>query len=406
MLSQDYWEDVFNNNGFKFEDFSRENLEESNEKEDMKENENLKNKEQKILYSNMDNCSCGNILIKNSSSTLICNDCGTIRNSEDDNICDDGGGNYGGYKVLPMHRKIRIIGEDSAKYRSDLFRCGNATENELQTKRDIIFDELENIHERYLANDKITHKIEISKNNLKDVAIYYTLCIIPSNGSISNAYSTYGMVDEKDIERYTAYVHKIQNCIYQGTKKRTTLRSANKKETLAALLSYVCLSEGYTCPKSAISEIFQLEKDGFASGEKYVRFFISQKKIDLDLNISRIKPEINTLFNAIGEFFIINEETIEEYEELKKAICVIHDILEKKYIAERSCVRSQIIGTSYIVIKRCKNKKLIPQMPDIVKFCSNRIRKSTVEKFIIEINSYHSYFLDVYNKFNLDNTKW
>lgn len=189
-------------------------------------------------------------------------------------------------------------------------------------------------------------------------------------------------------------------------KKRTILRSANKKETLAALLFYVCLTEGFTCPKHAISEMFLLEKDGFAMGEKYVRFFISQKKIDLDLNISRIKPEINTLFNSIHAFFNINEETEEDYKQLKRAICAIHEILEMGNIAERSCVKSQIIGTSYIVIKRCKNKILIPQLPDIIKFCSDRIRKSTVEKFIIEMNLFHSNFVKIYRDFQLDDSRW
>lgn len=388
MLTQDYWEDIFNKNGF--------NIEEENNEDENTEEINDEAEHNNLLYCNINNCSCGNILVKNTANTLICNECGTIRDI-DDSAYNDGGG----YKELPVHRKMRIIGENSAKHRSDFFRCSNTGENELQTKREIIFEELVNIHEKYMMNTKTSSKMQISKNNLKDVAIYYTLCTIPSNGTL-NIYSTYGMTNEKDIKRYTQYVNEIQKCIYHGAKKRTILRSANKKETLAALLFYVCLNEGFTCSKHAISEMFLLEKDGFAMGEKYIRFFISQKKIDLDLNISRIKPEINTLFNSINDIFNINEETEEEYKQLKVAVCAIHEILEKNNIAERSCVKSQIIGASYVVIKRCKNKILISHVPDIVKFCGDRIRKSTVEKFIVEMNLRHSAFINIYKKFNLD----
>lgn len=415
MLTQDYWENIYsscNDNAFEaFEAFEKEdnkydNYDDNYEKNNYDDNnyddsKSVKKCEQNILYCDIEKCSCGDVLVKNTSSTLICNNCGTIRDIEDNLYNDDGG-----YLELPVHRKMRIIGEDSAKYRSDLFRCSNSCENELQVKCEIIFEELVNIYEKYMTNKKISTKIQITKNNLKDVAIYYTLCTIPSNGSVLNIYSSYGMTNERDIKRYTDYVHKIQNCIYHGAKKRTILRSANKKETLAALLFYVCLTEEFTCPKHAISEMFLLEKDGFAMGEKYVRFFISQKKIDLDLNISRIKPEINTLFNAINEFFNINEETEEDYKLLKKAICAIHEILEERNVAERSCVKSQIIGASYVVIKRCKNKTLIPQLPDIIKFCSDRIRKSTVEKFITEMNSHHSAFMGIYKEFKLDDERW
>jgi transcription elongation factor Elf1 len=412
LLSQDYWEAEYNKNGFNFEEnTNKENTSEDILQEYIEENNEIREMKEKkysiILHCNVNNCpSCDDILVKDTASTLICNNCGFVKDVECNNTTDGGGYIRGYNSSLPVHRKIRMVGQDSDKFKSDLFRCGNSAENELQVKSDIIFEELVNIQNKYLSNKKNTSKIQISKNNLKDVAIYYTLCTIPSNGSITGVYSSYGMTNERDIKRYTDYVHRIQNRIYHGTKKRTILRNSNKNETLAALLFYVCLTEGFTCPKSAISEMFLLEKDGFASGEKYVRFFISQKKIDLDLNISRIKPEINTLFNNISMFFTLTEDVEEEYKGLKDAVCCIHEILEKKYIAERSCVKSQVIGASYIVIKRVKNKKLIPQMPDIVKFCGDRIRKSTVEKFIVEMNSHHSEFVEVYRKFSLDDSRW
>lgn len=393
-VSQDEWDLLYTNGFDKLDD------EHNIDDEDDEDFSYVREKKNELL-SNINNCLCGNVLIKNSSSTMICNNCGTTRDMDDD-IHNDGGG----YKEMPTHRKIRIIGENSAKYRSDVFRCANTYENEFQAKCDLIFEELTIIYEKYLdyiTYKKIPNKLQITKNILKNVAINYILCTIPSNNPYSYETYKYGLTEEKDIKRYKEYILKIQNCICQTANKRTILRSANKKETLAALLYYICLSEGFACQKVALSKMFQLGKDGFASGEKYIRFFVSQGKIEIDLNISRVNPEINTLFNCIKDLFVINEETEEDYKTLKKAIINIHEILEEKFIAERSCVKSRIIGTSYIVIKRCKNKKLIPNTPTISKFCTNDIiRKTTVEKFITEMNLYHSSFIEVYKKYNLE----
>lgn len=222
-MAQDYLECIYSSNIFEDEDIdkvSNERLKYESikiEDENIKaEDEEVNYKNEEILYNNINNCSCGDILVQSTSSTLICNNCGTTRDIGDDFYANNDGG---GYKELPVHRKMRIIGEDSAKYRSDLFRCSNSCENELQVKCEIIFEELVNIHEKYMTNQKLSTKLQITKNNLKDVAIYYTLCTIPSNGSVANIYSTYGMTNEEDIRRYSDYVHRIQNCIYHGTKK-------------------------------------------------------------------------------------------------------------------------------------------------------------------------------------------
>lgn len=359
------------------------------------------NEAQTDLFSNIENCSCGNILINNTSSTMICNNCGTTRDIDED-INNDGGG----YKEMPMHRKIRIVGENSAKYRSDVFRCANTYENEFQAKCELIFDELTNIYEKYLeyiTTKKVANKLKITKNILKSVAANYILCTIPSNNPYMYEHYKYGLTEEEHIKHYKEYVSRIQTCMHETAQERTILRSANKKETLSALLYYICLSEGFSCQKFAISKMFHLSKDGFASGEKYIRFFVSHGKIDIDLNISRVLPEINTLFNDMEYLFTINDETIEDYENLKEVVILMHEILEKKFIAENSCVKSRIIGSSYIVIKRCKNKKLIADSPTISKFCSNGIiRKTTVEKFITEVKLYHSHFVDVYKQYNLE----
>lgn len=398
-VSQDEWDLLYTN---EFDKLGDNNSDDENDEEYFATSTSTSREKKNELLSNINTCLCGNVLIKNSPSTMICNNCGTTRDMDDD-IRNDGGG----YKEMPTHRKIRIIGENSAKYRSDVFRSANTSENEFKLKCDLIFEELKTIYEKYLdyiTDKNIPNKLQITKNILKNVAINYILCTIPSPNN-QYSYETYklGLTEEKDIKKYKEYILKIQNCICQTATKRTILRSANKKETLAALLYYICLSEGFACQKVALSKMFQLGKDGFASGEKYIRFFVSQGKIDIDLNISRVNPEINTLFNYIKDLFVITEETEEDYNNLKKAIISIHLILEEKFIAERSCVKSRIIGTSYIVIKRCKNKKLIPNTPTISKFCTNDIiRKTTVEKFITEMNDFHSNFVEVYKKYNLE----
>lgn len=66
-------------------------------------------------------------------------------------------------------------------------------------------------------------------------------------------------------------------------------------------------------------------------------------------------------------------------------------------IGINSLPRSKVIGTTYIVLKRCRDPLLIPFPPiDTKEFCKGKIRKNTIDRFINDINDYHSYFKDYY----------
>jgi hypothetical protein len=348
---------------------------------------------------NMNYCSCG-YEFTNILNTLKCVKCGIVRNIE--GVYNDG------YSIVenPFMNTVTISGVGSKVYRSNVYKSGHFSENDLRIKRNLIYEELVKLYDIYKSNNDC--KLNITKNHLTDTARLYSLMISPSNNQISNNTDTYGFTDDYDIIRYREYVLNIKNKIYKDEKKRIILRSTNKKEALAALLSHVLLSEGITCQKSAIPTMLQLGQDGCAAGEAQIMKRSHILNMDIDLNIDRIGPEVDTLFNNIKQkyFTITTEELEDEFKNLRLAIYEIHSIFESKFIADRSCPKSQIIGATYVIMRRCKNKKLIPIVPPIMVYCNELIRKPTVEKLIIEMNKFHSYFVDVYKKYNLDDTKW
>jgi hypothetical protein len=347
----------------------------------------------------MNYCSCG-FEFTNMQNVLKCVKCGIERNIE---------GSYNdGYSVIenPFMNTVTIGGVGSKVYRSNVYKSGHFSENDLRIKRNLIYEELVKLYDTFkLTNNQ--SKLNITKNHLKSTARLYSLMISPSNNKIINNTDTYGFTDEADIIRYREYVLRIKTEIYKDEKKRIILRSTNKKEALAALLSHVLLSEGITCSKSAIPAMLQLGQDGCAAGEAQIMKRSHILNMDIDINTDRIGPEVDTLFNNIRQkYFTVTENLECEFNNLKLAIYEIHAIFEDKFIADRSCPKSQIIGATYVIMRRCKNKKLIPNVPTIIVYCNELIRKPTVEKLIIEMNKFHSNFVDVYKKYNLDDTRW
>lgn len=348
-------------------------------------------------------CHCGNIFSSNSNYLFCTNsNCGIVRYI--DGVPDDG------LKHESSNSQITMVGQNSSLYRNEIYKSGAFGGDNFKLRINSTYDELKDLRNEHKKNsDKNNMYVDITKNHLKDTAKYYSMITSPSLVDDSICTDTYGLKNEEDIIKYSKYVKKIKNIIFKKDKQeKVILRSTNKKVTLAALLSLVLLSDNQTCSKTDISAMFNLKQDGFAAGEKILRSLLNTKNVtDINLNISRINPEINSLFYRIKIYFNITEKLEDEYNRIKESIIEIYEILVHNNIASRSNLTSRINGIVYIVCNRCKNKDLIPNPPSIVHFCTiNKIRKPTIEKVVDGMNKFHRFFNDVYLKFDLDNTKW
>jgi transcription initiation factor TFIIIB Brf1 subunit/transcription initiation factor TFIIB len=241
------------------------------------------------------------------------------------------------------NNKLRIVGYNNNRYQSDLYRSDNSNINVLQKKQ--IFNEYKQYRQKYIASGGKP---------------------IPLNAC------------EKAAELY----NKIQ--------KQCVKRSQNKKTIMAACLWHSCLGINYAPDKKEIAKFMQLTHNGIAKGNNFIRMMVSNNQLDVDPNADTIYPEIITLFIQLGY-------VDEKYEQLHKIVHSIIEIANNNSIGINSLPRSKVIGTTYIVLKRCQDKSLIQIPPvDTKEFCKNKIRKNTIDRFINEINSYHSYFKDYY----------
>jgi hypothetical protein len=347
-------------------------------------------------------CQCGNIFSSNLNFLFCTNsNCGIVRYI--DGVADDG------LKHESSNSQITMVGQNSSLYRNEIYKSGSFSADNFKLRINSTYDELKELRNEHKKKpDQNNIYVDITKNHLKDTAKYYSILTSPSlDDSISN--ETYGLTDVDDIIRYSKYAENIKNIIYKKDKRsKVILRSTNKRVTLASLLSLVLLADNQTCSKTDISSMFNLKQDGFAAGEKILRSLLNTKNVtDINLNISRINPEIDSLLHKIKIYFNVTEKLEDEYINLKKSIIAIYDVLVTNNIAHTSNLTSRINGIVYVVCNRCKNRNLIPNPPNIVQFCTiNKIRKPTIEQVVNDMNNFHRFFNHVYLKFDLDNTKW
>lgn len=247
-----------------------------------------------------------------------------------------------------MNNKLRIVGPNRNKFQPDLYRSDSGNTNALQKKH--ILNEYKEYRQKY---------IDIGGRSFPLRAC----------------------------ELATDYYNLIQqHCVK---------RSQNKKSIMAACLWQACLRINFAPSKTEISKFMQLPHKGIAKGSNFIRTLVSDGKLDIDPNINPLIPEIETLFLQLGYLD-------EKYKTLHSIIYNIIMIASDNLIGVNSMSRSKVIGTTYIVLKRCKDTNLVPNPPINTKeFCKNGIMKNTIDRYIHEINSYHSYFKDYYESVGL-----
>lgn len=296
---------------------------------------------QKEIKQTIDICkNCNNLLYLTLNNIKnICNNCGVISEETIDVSLNNN---------EITNNKIRIVGYNSNHFQPDLYRSDNS--NVLLAQKKQIFNEYKYYRQKHIE--------------LGERAFPINACEIAAE-----------------------YYNKIQ--------QQCVKRSQNKKSIMAACLWQACLSINFAPSKIEIARFMQLSHKGIAKGNNFIRTLVSNKQLDIDPNINPIYPEIYTLFLQLSYID-------EKYKIFHKIIFEVIELANKNSIGINSLLKTKVIGTTYIVLKRCRDKSLIKNPPlNTKEFCKDKIRKNTIDKFINEINSYNSYFKELYISYNL-----
>lgn len=186
-------------------------------------------------------------------------------------------------------------------------------------------------------------------------------------------------------------VCKIAADYYNSVQVQCVKRSHSKKVIMAALLRQALIMSGFSPSKNEIASFMQLPNKGMAKGANFVRSFVADGKMDIDLDIDPCMPEITSIFAHI-------QFEGPEYENLKQCVYDVINVAIKNQIGTRSILRSKVSGATFVVINRRPGCQAIP----ISVICDKYIRKNTIDRFISEMNSYHSYFKPCYKKYGLN----
>jgi transcription initiation factor TFIIIB Brf1 subunit/transcription initiation factor TFIIB len=167
-------------------------------------------------------------------------------------------------------------------------------------------------------------------------------------------------------------------------------RSQNKKYIMAACLKIGCRDIGFAPGTTEIASFMQLPSKGTAKGTNFVRGLEADGLVDMDVNADPCKAEIMTFFVYLGfdgAGFAVFREAV--YNIVQTAI--------RNNIAPNSVSRSKVAGAMYAVLRRCENKELLPKPPNLQEFClAIKIRRNTVERVLVQLEAYHSYFVPCY----------
>ena len=190
---------------------------------------------------------------------------------------------------------------------------------------------------------------------------------------------------------------KLASDLYNGVQLQCVKRSQNKKRIMAACLYNACLKVGIAPARADIAAFMQLPGKGIASGTNFVRALVADGKMDadVDIDVDPCRPEITTLFAHLGL-------EGEAFDGLRAAVFDVVQVAIANNIGTSSILRSKVAGATFSVLRRCNDRRLVPKPIGLQEFCLARIRKNTIERFLRQLDSYHSYFEGVYAQCGLD----
>jgi len=289
---------------------------------------------------------CGGHMRRGTNNiSYVCNGCGLVLEGDSAEPEEDEAP-----RPAPNTARLRIVGPNSNQLQPDLYR--SSTGNTAATQKKQIFEE---------------YKV-------------YRQMFIEAGG-----------------RAFPLDACELASDYYNIVQRHYVKRSQNKKSIMAACLRQACLDKGSAPDKAEVATFMQLPTKGIARGANFVRSFVADGKMDIDINIDPRRPEITTLFAHLGL-------EGKQYDGLRDAVFDIVEVAIANNIGTRSYLRSKVAGATYIAIRRCKDRDLIPKKMSLPDFCQDRIRKNTVERFTQQLDSYHSYFEECYERAGLDTT--
>jgi len=180
---------------------------------------------------------------------------------------------------------------------------------------------------------------------------------------------------------------------YNVIQKMGVKRSQMKRVILAAFIFHTCFSRGFSRSKTEAAQMMQLQSNGIARGDDYLRSVNEEHPLEINMNCNRTKPHIISTFAQLGF-------TAEDHKPLQEAVAELVSTAVAKYIGHRSILRSKVVAATYEILRR---KGLSVTLDEISTKCS--IRKHTITRFLKQLGEYHSHFAQIYRNHGLNSEK-
>jgi transcription initiation factor TFIIIB Brf1 subunit/transcription initiation factor TFIIB len=297
---------------------------------------------------NYEQCgTCGGAMRRESEMEYVCTACGSLVEGDSTGFDDDG------ERQAPTTARLRIVGAKSSQLQPDLFRSGTGATPASQCKA--IFEEFKIYRQHYIEAGGPAFPLDVCQQ----AADYYT-----------------------------------------SIQSQFVKRSQSKKKIMASCIRLAGIHIGFAPTRAEIAKFMQLPTNGIAQGDNFILSLVADGRVDIEMNRSPCRAEINTLFGRLGY-------DGDEYKGLRDAVHELVTIATDNHIGTSSVLRSKVAGATYLVLSRCRDRSLIPKAVNIVAFCTEQahIRKNTIERFTRQVDSYHSYFVDCYKKYGLSSVQ-
>lgn len=246
----------------------------------------------------------------------------------------------------PQTGRLRIVGPNSGHFQPDLDRSSST--NYAASQRKQIYEEYMQYRQRHIEAGGLAFPINV-------------------------------------IELAADNYHEIQ--------KQVTKRSQSKKTIMAYCLQNACIQKGFAPNRAEVAKFMQLPTKGTARGENFVRRMCADGLLTINTNKDTCGPHIVTTFALLGL------DGPEESAGGVRLQGVVESIVKKSIadaIAVSSVIRSKVLAAAYVVLHRhalaAKNKPIT-----MIEFCQKcKVRRNTLDRFLTELNAYHSHFEKIY----------
>jgi hypothetical protein len=284
---------------------------------------------------------CGGAMRRGAANlTYECGTCGWVE--EGDTTAPDADESGGGVPSAPP--PLRRVGADAPRYQGDLYRTGGGATSESQQQH---------VYEEYLA---------------------YRERYIEAGGRA---------FPQDALNKAAGYYHVLQS-------RHIVKRNQAKRQIMASCLWGACIEIGFAPTKIECARFMQLETDGIAKGDNFLRHMDADEKMTIEIDPDPTNAEIATLF-----LFLSYDGPA--HAPLRRAVKAVVDVASAKKVCTNSKLRSKVYGATLAVLERCTDRALLAKPPTIQDICGGRIRVNTVNKVKKDLDDYfEAFFKPIY----------